>query len=137
MRVFTVLLASLAAQSCTSPRALWVEDGSREDHLIIGHSTKRGGAAPAFFSTLLVEECGIRPHEPGPRYWAVSQSESHVEYPTRITYGVTPKGFRIDTGPRPLHPGCFHISTVELRTTVDIQGDGRVIERPDRKFSEH
>jgi len=135
MRRLTLLAAAITLRGCLPPRAIWIETGSRVDHLVIGYSTTRGGTEPTYFSTLFVEECGTRPHTVGARFWLISRRGPLVGYPTRITYGVAPEGFHSESGPSALRAGCFHVSTVEVQTTFDIQPDGRVVERPDQKLS--
>lgn len=105
---FTVLLSG-----CPRRTAIWIEDGSTAEHLVMGIGRTVGGPPLSSLGAVGVFRCGSGPNSAN-AVWIIHKV-SHGQIPSRVVYGEAPEGFRTVSGPAPLYPGCYR---------VDIEGTG-------------
>lgn len=76
-----------------------------------------------FFYGLTVKRCGD-----GTPYWTFGDRGAKGSPPDTVTYGVPPRGYETNIGPRPLDPGCYRVLITGGATTrFSVERDGRIV----------
>lgn len=119
------LFAVLAA--CPQRTAVWVEDGSTANHLVLRIADRRGGSGAVAIGVVRVYECGW-PATGGGAAWVVGPQNGTANV-QQIVYGETPPGFVSDQGPHPLKPGCYRVDVSGTgKTEFQVEANGAINE---------
>ena len=94
--------------------------------------SRRGSADAARISAFRVDACDARGSPPIDTNW-LTVAPSPRQPVTRITYGVSPEGWRTAQGPHPLLPGCYRAAIASAPPLeFDVLADGRITARQRR-----
>lgn len=110
IRRLPLLCLLTLTQACPQRNFAWIEPGSTREQLTIVVSAERKREKPTPFIDLIVYKCGdadVTPH--GAWLWQIipDRSAPPDPFPTRVIYGIVPKGFTEEIPAAPLGPGCY------------------------------
>lgn len=115
-----ILCGMLPIGGCMMHRAaLWITDGSTGSRLQFGYGAARGSTVPLdAMDWIRVAACPGAPE--GRVVWEATAAQGPRNYAGTFTYGSPPVGFRTQTGPVPLTPGCYVAELSGEGTTAGI-----------------
>lgn len=125
---FPVLLA-FALAGCPQDTEVWIAAGSSADAVMLSFGRTRERAEDVAIGDVTVAACSDSAQSRlGATLWRVT-SPSGARLLHQARYGETPGGFRIETGPTRLAPGCYiALISGTGRTRFRVMQDGRVVD---------
>jgi hypothetical protein len=127
-RTLTVSLLVVGLTACPQRTAVWVENGSTANHLVLRIADKRGGSGEVAIGVIRVYECS-GPATGAGAMWVVGPRNGTANV-QQIVYGETPPGFVSDQAPQPLKPGCYRVDVSGTgKTEFQVDANGAVSER--------
>jgi hypothetical protein len=97
------------ALACPQQIAIWLADGASSKNLEFVFGREEGKEEPVRFDVLSVAKCRKGQPVSRPFLWTITTKEeiSITDYPTRVVYGIVPKGFSQSSPATELTPGCY------------------------------